>query len=185
VTRHRLIVAQVAVFAMLACGIAGAQQPPAPSSQQPAATKEPVLLKVQVVISRRQGDKVISRHPYILNVDADGTRSNLKMGTQVPVTSTGGDGKTFYNYQSVGTDINCSAKTLDGGRYKLDIGLTDNQVLADDASGTAKGLPQFGSLSLSNEYAVLRDGQTTQLTTATEKSTGTVITVDVTLNVIK
>ena len=184
-TRHRLIIAAAAVLVMLACGIADAQQTPAPSPQQAAATKEPVLLKVQVVISRRQGDKVISRHPYTLNVDADGARSNLKMGTQIPISATGNDGKAFYNYRDVGTDINCSAKTLDGGRYRLDIGLTDNQVLAEDSNGTAKGLPQFGSLSLGNEYAVLRDGQTTQLTTATEKSMGTIITVDVTLNVVK
>jgi hypothetical protein len=183
VTRHRLIVGTVAVVAMLACGIAYPQQ--APPSQQPAAAKEPVLLKVQVMISRRQGEKVISRHPYTLNVDADGGRSNLKMGTQIPVVSVNlGDGKTTYNYRDVGTVIDCGAKTLEGGRYKLDITLTDNQVLADDTNGTAKG-PQFGSFSLGNEIAVLRDGQTSQLTTATEKATGTVITVDVTLNVIK
>src|SRR5262249_2100993 len=142
--------------------------------------------KVQLVISRRQGDKVISRHPYTLTVDADGPRSNLRLGAQVPVSSTTGDGKTTsYNYKDVGTIIDCSAKILDGGRYRLDIALTDNQVLADDANSATKGLPQFGSFSLGNEIAVLRDGQTTQLTSATEKATGTVITVDVTLNVIK
>ena len=184
-TRHRLIVATVAVFAVLACALARAQQTPAPAPQAAATTKEPALLKVQVVISRRQGDKVISRHPYALNVDADGPRSNLKMGAQIPISTATSDGKTMYNYRDVGTAIECSAKTLDGGRYRLDITLTDNQVLAEDAGGTTKGMPQFGSFSLGNEIAVLRDGQTTQLTTATEKSTGTVITVDVTLNVVK
>ena len=184
-TGHRLIVATGAVFVMLTCGIGYAQQTSAPSPQPAAAAKEPVLLKVQVVISRRQGDKVIARHPYTLNVDADGPRSNLRMGTQIPVTSVAGEGKTSYGYKDVGTDINCSAKTLEGGRYRLDLGLTDNQVLADDTNGAAKGLPQFGSFSVTNEFAVLRDGQTTQLTTATEKSTGATITVDVTLNVIK
>jgi hypothetical protein len=172
---------------VLACGIAAAQQAPPPSPQPAAATapQEPVLLKVQVVITRRQGDKVLSRHPYSLTVDADGPRSNLKLGAQVPISSTTGDGKTSYNYRDVGTSIDCSAKTLGGGRYRLDIILNDNQVLADDANSATKGLPQFGSFSLGNEVAVLRDGQTTQLTTATEKATGTVITVDVTLNVIK
>jgi len=33
-----------------------------------------------------------------------------------------------------GTVIDCSAKTLDGGRYRLDMALTDNEVLADDAN---------------------------------------------------
>jgi hypothetical protein len=183
VTRHRLVVVAVVVMSVLMCGIVGAQQAP-PSSQQSAA-KEPVLLKVQVVISRRQGDKVISRHPYALNVDADGSRANLKMGAQIPVSASNGEGKAFYNYRDVGTDINCSAKTLENGRYRLDIGLTDNEVLAEDTKDATKGLPQFGSFSIANEVAVLRDGQTTQLTTATEKSTGTVITVDVTLNVVK
>jgi hypothetical protein len=179
-------VAACAVGSLLTCGIAGAQQAPPP--QAATTQKEPVLLKVQVVISRRQGDKVISRHPYSLIVDADGPRSNLRLGAQVPIssTTTTGDPKTIsYNYKDVGTSIDCSAKTVDGGRYKLDIALTDNQVLGDDPNSATKGLPQFGSFSVGNEIAVLRDGQTTQLTSATEKATGTVITVDVTMNVIK
>jgi type II secretory pathway component HofQ len=138
------------------------------------------------VITRRQGDKVISRHPYTLTVDADGPRANLRLGAQIPVSSTTGDGKlTSYNYKDVGTVIDCSAKTLDGGRYRLDLALTDNEVLADDASGATKGLPQFGSFSLGNVVAVLKDGQTTQLTTAAEKATGAVIAVDVTMNIVK
>jgi hypothetical protein len=49
----------------------------------------------------------------------------------------------------------------------------------------AKGIPQFRSFRLSGQTAVLRDGQTTQLTTATEKASGEIAKVDVTLNVVK
>jgi type II secretory pathway component GspD/PulD (secretin) len=181
------------VFSLITAAGAKAQQPPTPSPPAPAAAvskESPVLLKVQVVISRRQGDKTIGRQPYMLTVNADGPRANLKMGLQVayPVGAVS-DPKTAnsvsYSYRDIGTTIDCSAKTLEGGRFKLDISLVDNSVAADDPNAPVKGLPQFRSFSLANETAILRDGQTAQVMTAAEKISGEVVTVDVTLNVVK
>jgi hypothetical protein len=161
---------------------------------QPPPGKEAALLKVQVVIARYQGEKKISSQPYTLSVTANGPRATLRMGTQVPVLATptvpGPDGKAFpqaYNYRSVGATIECTARSLEDGRYRLELTVDDSSVVADDASSQlfTKGVPQFRSFQISGATAVLRDGQSTQLTTAAEKVTGEVAKIDVTLTVVK
>jgi hypothetical protein len=186
-----------------AAGVARAQQPPAAPAGQPAPapvpqpppTREGALLKVQIVISRYQGDKKISSQPYTLTVTANrvGPPTSLRMGSQVPVPVNlvpAADGKIppAYNYRDVGISIDCSARSLDDGRFSLSLSIDDNSVLAIDDQGSqsfVKGLPQFRSFRIANQSAVLRDGQTTQITTATEKVTGEIAKVDVTLNVVK
>jgi hypothetical protein len=180
--------------------IARAQQPPAAPAASPApvptpSVREGALLRVQVVISRYQGDKKISSQPYMLTVTANsaGPPTSLRMGSQVAVPLNlvpTGDGKTppSYNYRDVGVSIDCMARSLDDGRFRLTLSIDDNSVVAIDDQGAqsfVKGLPQFRSFRISNQTAVLRDGQTTQLTTATEKVTGEVAKVDVTLTVVK
>jgi len=194
--RYHLTCAAVVALSMLTGSAAAQQQPQAPAPSAPAAApaakSPPVLLKVQIVISRHQGDKTISSQPYTLTATADGPGANLRMGIQMPVASatwTGAgtaDAKPLvsYNYKDVGTNIDCNARSVDG-RYLLDISLEDSWVSAEDAGTAAKGLPQFRSFRVSHETTILRDGQTAQLTTATDKANGETIRVDVTLNVIK
>jgi type II secretory pathway component GspD/PulD (secretin) len=151
------------------------------------------LLKVQVVVSRYQGEKKISSQPFTLPVAANGPRASLRIGTQVPIVASpvaaGPDGKTppaAYNYKNVGTSIECAARVLEDGRYRLELTIDDSSVASDDPGPQpfAKGPPQFRSFQISGA-AALRDGQSTQLTTATEKVTGEIVRIDVTLSVIK
>jgi len=167
---------------------------PVPPLLTPLPAKESVLLKVQVVISRYQGEKKISSQPYTLSVGANGPRATMKMGTQVPVLTgpavSGPDGKPLpqsYNYRTVGATIECTARSLDDGRYRIELTLDDTSVAAEDPGPQpfSKGIPQFRSFQISGATAVLRDGQSTQLTTAAEKVTGEIAKVDVTVNVVK
>jgi hypothetical protein len=90
------------------------------------------------------------------------------------------------NYRNVGTNIDCTARSVDDGRFRLELTVDDSSLAADETNPPfAKGIPQFRSFLISGETAVLRDGQTSQLTSATEKVTGEVAKVDVTLNVVK
>jgi len=197
------LVLAVASFLAISAGAARAQQTPTPTDPAPApssapaaaqpAAREAALLKVQVVISRYQGEKKISSQPFTLSVTANGPRASLRMGTQVPILSspvvTGPDGKTppsAYNYKNVGTSIECAARALDDGRYRLELTIDDSSVASDDQGPQpfAKGPPQFRSFQISGQ-TVLRDGQSTQLTTAAEKVTGEIARIDVTLSVIK
>jgi len=198
VIRHLSAIALVTAFALAPGGVARAQQPPQPAAvapvQTPAPTpvKEATLLKVQVVISRYQGEKKLSSQPYTMSVRADGPRANLRMGMQVAVPSiqaASSDNKptATVTYKDVGTGIDCLARTLPDGRFQLELTIDESSLAAGDQIPTpfASGIPQFRSFRISGETAILRDGQTTQLTTAAEKVTGEVAKVDVTLNVIK
>jgi|SRR5580765_5222764 len=190
----RYIAALALTIAVAAAGAVRAQQPPAPATPPPVPAPprmEGALLKVQVVVSRYQGEKKISSQPYTLSVTANGPRATLRTGVQVPVPTsplTQTDSKTpvAINYKNVGTSIDCTAKSVEDGRYRLDLSVDDSSMAADDQSPAfAKGLPQFRSLMIAGETAVLRDGQTAQLVTAADKVSGEVVKIDVTLNVVK
>ncbi len=54
-----------------------------------AADEKPIIpVKVQLVLTRYQGDKKVGSLPYTLVVNANGPRAQLRMGSQVPVPST-------------------------------------------------------------------------------------------------
>jgi hypothetical protein len=160
--------------------------------KKPEAATIPVPLKVQVVIARYENDKKISSMPYMLSANA-GRPANLRMGTRVPVVSTsytpiasGGAGVnplTAYQYQDVGTNIDCMATQLDDGRFSLNVTIEDSSVFPDDQA-SARGNPSFRSFRASNGM-VLKNAETGQFTTATDKVTGETVRVDVTLTVVK
>jgi type II secretory pathway component GspD/PulD (secretin) len=159
-----------------------------------AGTSPTVPLKVQVVIARYEGEKKISSMPYTLSVNA-GRAANLRMGTMVPVVSTsytplapGGAGVnplTSYNYKDVGTSIDCTTATLDDGRFRMELTVEDSSVYPEDQKRPpGVNAPSFQSFRASNSL-VLKDGQTSQFTTAIDKVTGVVTKIDVTLTVVK
>jgi type II secretory pathway component GspD/PulD (secretin) len=174
------------------------------AQEQPQASAAPVTparsvtpLKVQVVLSKFQGEKKVSSMPYVLSLSTNGGRVSLRMGGQVPiVTALGTPGPvgstpvTSVNYRDIGTSIDCSAAMLDGGRYSVNIGLEDSSVYSENLehSGLTKAStsehPSFNTFKV-NETVILRDGESSQFTAATDKVTGQVIKVDVTLTVLK
>jgi len=197
VTKHLQTVAFVFVFALTSTAVARAQEkekPPAPAPKPAAAPATP--LKIQVVISRYQGERKISSLPYNLTTNV-GSRATIRMGTQVPVMmlATGqaeaADPKTMpqagpIQYKDVGTNLDCSSTALDDGRFLLSLTVDDSSVYPDErtTSGGPKGNPSFRSFRASNAI-MLRNGETGQLTTATDKVTGETVKVDVTLTVMK
>jgi hypothetical protein len=191
----------LAAVLMMAAGAAGqAQDPAAPASppqSTPAQSTSLVGVKVQVVISRYQGDKKVSSLPYVLGVVVNGSKTSLRMGVDVPVVQTvfsgaSKDGPAIqpvssYNYRSVGTNIDCQAENAGGDHFKLILTITDSSVQLD-AGDRGKALmpnvPMFRSFN-SSFQVLLRDGQTTQYTSATDPISGEMTKIDVTLNVLK
>jgi hypothetical protein len=148
---------------------------------------------VQVVLSRYQGEKKISSMPYTLSVNNDHMQSRLRMGSKVAVLSRARpDDKNSesFSYQDVGTNIDCYALSTDDGRFRVEITIQDTSVYSEsktDAQGeppALKDIPTFRTFT-SSQTLILKDGQTTQFTTATDKVSGEVTKVDVTLNVVK
>ena len=199
-----LITALAAVMPMRAQD----QPPPAPPEAKPAAGRRlppPIPLRVTVTLSRYQGEKRISSMPYAIGVTASGygpaPKTTLRMGVDVPITQTvfsgpSTDGKpaqspfSSYSYRSVGTNIDCTA-TYDeaaAGLFQVGLVVSDSSLGLEmpkkPGGGIVPDVPSFRNFN-SSFTALLRDGQTTQYTSATDPVTGELMKIDVTLNVMK
>ena len=161
-----------------------------------AKASELIPIDIEVVVSRYQGDKKISSLPYSLAVSAGprGQETKLRMGANVPVPTTAfspvsGQGPgplVSFNYQNVGTNIDCSARPLGDGRFVVEISVEERSVVQQPAGATtpASGAPVIRTFEAQNNL-VLRDGQTRQFTAASDRVPGEVVKVDVTLKVLK
>jgi Flp pilus assembly secretin CpaC len=204
VTHRSLVVVVAAWLAICGRGTAVAQEqiekeqvqtvvPPTTSAPSDRKELRIVPLKLQVVVSKYQGEKRVSAMPYILSLATSRGRVSLRMGGEIPLVTSAGFGNapavTNVNYRPVGTNIDCAAEVLDGERYGLNIGLEDSSVYSEDQE--VRGLSKAGSDQPSfntfkaNETVILKDGESRQFTAATDKITGQVIKVDVTLTVLK
>jgi hypothetical protein len=126
------------------------------------------------------------------------TIARLRTGAEVPVPSVAvpRDPKESGNqgpwgpvqYKSVGVNIDCWARSLDDGRFSVDVSIEDTSVYSEGqtAPGIAKidRIPSFRTFRSSNAL-ILKDGQTTQFTAAADKISGEVTKVDVTIAVVK
>jgi hypothetical protein len=188
--------------------VAGLFSNDALAQEQAAGKPVPLIpLKVQIVISRYDGEKKVSSLPYTLAVNAnDGvvdrnghfapySNAQLRTGGSVPIPSIappkdspiqGAMGPVTY--KSIGTNIDCSANKLDDGRFRVHISIEDTSIYADGktAPGVAKinDIPSFRTFQSSNAV-ILKDGQSMEFTVAADKISGDVTKVDVTIAVVK
>lgn len=159
-----------------------------------------VPLSVDVLVTRYQGDKKISSMPYMLAVNANklgqAGPALLRMGAKVPVPTIAappgnpagpaGPMPGPVNYQDIGTNIDCTAKVVDEG-FEVRISVSDTSVYAniqDNATPTVGNMPVFRSYQSTNTL-VLKDGQSREFTAATDRVSGEVIRIGVTLRVVK
>jgi hypothetical protein len=118
--------------------------------------------------------------------------AKMRMGLKVPILTNTGGGPIQFQYQDIGTNIDCSVRPGEDGRF---IALLTAQRTSVYSSGQGKrptewhpgdppiaDRPIFSEVRMEQEL-LLRDGQTLHAVTATDPVTGHVIKVDVTLNV--
>jgi Flp pilus assembly secretin CpaC len=177
---------------------AGAQNQP-PSAAGVSAVSIP--LRIQLVIARYQGEKKISSVPFTLFVNATDLanhaeeQSRVQIGVEVPMPAVPPPAEAKPNaagqaaplqYRPFGTNINCFAKVLDNGRFKLSIAIDESMPYTDQdrARSTTSPAPVFRSSRVSS-FVVLKDGQSEQFSTATDRFSGEVVKMDVTLSVVK
>ena len=156
---------------------------------------------MQLVISRYQGEKRVSSLPYTLSMKATtlgrGPLARLNLGARVPVPmpmiAPAADGKpaapmSSFNYENVGTNISSTASLLPDGRIDLNIEINESSVVTETAelraSGSSEGRPVFRSYQSTNTI-VLKDGETTQFTAASDRVSGEVVRVEVKVTVLK
>jgi hypothetical protein len=172
------------LFAIALATTGRAQQPP--SSQF-----NPV--KVDVVLSRYQGEKRVSSMPFVLYVNPNASRelTSVRVGMDVPVgqsTSRSDQGVTTSRPESrwVGTNIDCSVQPQVEGRYRVWIQIQDSSVYANDDKGViGQSMPiAFRSYSVSN-YLMLRENQPLQFSVGSDRTNGETIRAEVTLSPTK
>ncbi len=195
----RMLAALFAMGVMLA-PVDRAQDKPKPAEQSkpPEGSKPVTPLKVLVVFSEFEGDKKISNLPYTFFVNADEhigrPFTSLRVGLRVPVTVATKESSASVQYVDVGTNIDCTARSAEDGRFRLDLSLERSSVYS--AGPEKKPLDWSpGDQPLSTQPIIrtfreslnllLRDAQTVQGTMATDPVSGRVLRVDVTLNVVK
>lgn len=185
----------------------------ASAQQSPAPARPGFQAKVDVVVSRFEGEKKASSLPFTLWVDIPGPRTvgnssppppwgtaSLRMGVDVPIGTKGStsaqtlgnttttDQKNTTQYRNVGTSIDCRLSQLEDGRFQVSVSVEDSSIYTPGAPG--RGTPRitdplaFRTFSLNNALP-MRDGQTLQYATATDKISGETVKVDVTFNVVK
>lgn len=175
-----------------------AQNPQAAPPAAPQAAKPLVPLKLQIVLSRYDGDKKIESLPFTVSANAGDSGATLRMQTQVAVpnnvvtppppnapTGQTVPAVTAFTYKSIGTEITCRATTLDDGRFSVRVDILDTSVLpGKQGEPGVGGLPSFQSFSSSN-MLILKDGQNIQYAMATDPVSGNVTKVEASVTVIK
>jgi hypothetical protein len=164
----------------------------AQSASAPGANEaiSPVL-RIQLVLTRFDGEKKLSSIPYTFIVPTDksgappGARIRMGVDAPIPLTSTpdGDKAGTTISYKSIGTNIDCGNVTeLAGGRYSFTISLSNTAAVPDTTSDTK--IPLFRRFDASFT-PVLRDGQSMQTVVSADPVTGEVVKIDVTLNIVR
>lgn len=180
---------------VLVAGAAFAQDKPEnPAASARPPRKVPTPLRLQVIYSRFQGEKKLSSVPYTLSINADDRPTQLRMGIEVPIQVGTKAGEAQFNYRSIGTNLDCGAESEPDGRYKLNCTFEQSSVYSTSgergSSGSVVGdvpvanTPFFRTFKSSTNL-MLRDGQSTQYTAATDPVSGEVLKIDVTLTVVK
>jgi hypothetical protein len=166
--------------------------PQGPGVQPPvsgAMSLKPAV-RVQLVITRYEGDRKLGSLPYTFVAAPASPGSNspmatrIRLGVDTPIPADGGDAAAVQ-YKNVGTNIDSSQVTeLPDGRYQLTISAQNTAAVPASTADTRGGRPVFRRFDVTFT-AALRDGQTMQAISSADPVTGELIRVDVTINVLR
>jgi hypothetical protein len=173
----------------------------AQATQEKPAPPPKMQAKVDVVITRYQGDKKVASQPYMMMPTintSNGGYASLRIGVDVPIgtttttrppnaNGTPGVTTTEPKYQNVGTNMDCQVNPLPDGRFEVMVSVTDSSLFSPDGSAFSTRPSEASAFRTfqGRNTLIMRDGQTMLLTTATDKVTGEVIKVEVTFTLIK
>lgn len=184
---HFYGIALLLLVVTLQPAVRGQEPVPGPSAQP--SLRPPI--KLNVVVSRYQNDKKLSSLPYSISVSSNSTRASMRMGAQVPYpTAPASEGKPApgYSYRDVGISIDAQVSIHEPGLYRVDLSVADTSIATGNqvqGAPAISGVPVFKNFSIGSNTVVLKDGQTTQLTSAADPISGETMRIDVTLTVAK
>jgi hypothetical protein len=187
----RILLVMLTVWAAISAPLS-AQEKSTTDTRPPGTT-----LRVQVTIAETEGERKVVSLPYTYFLRAgDGGPGSpwtkLRTGSRIPVYSGKDSG---MQYLDVGTNIDSRAFSSDNGRFDVTLNLERSWVegvvpmerptaqTADAHTGTFREpvIRQFKTeLTLP-----MRDGQSTQSTVATDPLSGKILSLTITINVVK
>lgn len=194
--KKTLLAVSLAILVLVVPRLLAQEKEKAGGEAKPAQTEKTITpLRVQVIFTEFEGDKKISSLPYTFLVNADdaAAAAAVRMGLRVPIETSSNTGVKQIQYQDVGTNLDGRAYKTEDGRFLLRLSVEKSSaylpgahekpasVGGNEISSAQPTIQQFRT----QVNLLIRDGQTTQSTVATDPVTGRVLKVDVTLNVIK
>ena len=166
-----------------------AQEKPTSDAKAPPAT-----LKLQVTIAEQEGEKKVANLPYTFFLRAGESApaspwTKVRMGSRIPVHA----GKDGLTYVDVGSNIDARALAIADGHFDLSLNL-ERSWIQDEVPVTTEKNGESGPVQ--NKEPVIRqfkteltlamrDAQTIQTTQAADPLSGRILTVTVTMNVVK
>ena len=146
-----------------------------------------VPVKLQVVLTRGEGDKKV-RESHSVVASSSGETTSLRVGHEVPVSTTGPNGQTLFSYQQIGTQIDATVTAITGAeRYKVAVTVTKRKASDNNpVAGAPQGIsptPTFYSFIFAGTL-LLRNGETAPII-ATDLITNETRQADLTLSVEK
>jgi hypothetical protein len=160
---------------------AAAQDKDAKTKAAADGASKAIPLRLNLVLTRSQGEKKVSSRPYVLTAGVDEAVSSASLfaGSQVPLRTSTANGPTVV-YKDVGVKVNAAVRSAGEGRFRLSIKFDDTSVVAD-AKGADEVLRAFAGEAL----VFLRDGETASFASATDPATGETVKAEVTLTLFK
>lgn len=173
---------------LIAAAFVRAQEQSQAPTHSPASVAH---LRVDVLLTEYAGEKKINSLPYTIYVGVNRMPASLRMGVRVPIaTGPLNAPSTSYQYQSVGTDIDVRAGTIDDRAYQLNCTVERSAVSSPNGDASTAEIRNLAALPVltnfnSNFEISLHDGETGEGLSATDPFSGHVMKVTVTLHVIK
>lgn len=173
-----------------------------PQDQAKSSTEQPAShVRIDFLLTEYNGQQKINSLPYTMSTEAVAdtrpgyTNTSIRMGVKVPIAEgvSAQGAPTQFNYQDIGTDIDCRAKDRGDGSYDLDLFISRSSVYAEVPSAAqpqAEALRTVGTQPVIQAFRTnfllrMHDGETTDGTSATDPFNGHVLKITVTLHVIK
>jgi len=170
------------------------------SHQEAANAITPV--QVTIIFNEYDGSKRVSSLPYQMVCNArpqarPTDKSSLRLGLRVPIATgsvrESGTENVQWQYQDVGTNIDCLATAAPEGGFIIELGLQRHVVYPPSSSKPAEWQPGSplpdhpieGGFEVNVKNLLMRDGETVQAATATDPVSGHVWKIDVSLKVGK
>jgi hypothetical protein len=147
------------------------------------------LLRLGVVMTRSQGDRVIARLPYSLLLNSDAQGAQVFGGLQLPIVARH-EGSNTVMFKNAGGTVWAKAWALEGDRFKVEFSAelggvypTNGNAAAEEAEGVPAA-PVLRSFS-ARATITLRDGQRMVFFDSADPITGETARAEVTLHVVK